>query len=67
MLLHSNLMCWKQFTEVIPYLEKDYLVFAVSFDGFDGTGATTYTTAQDPGEYQPGIYSCNMGGRAKSV
>ena len=47
MLLHGNLMCWKQFEDVIPLLEKDYLVFAVSFDGFDGTGKTTYTTALD--------------------
>lgn len=46
MLLHGNLMCWKQFEDVIPLLEKDYLVFAVSFDGFDGTGKTTYTNAQ---------------------
>ncbi|MCM1223908.1 MAG: hypothetical protein NC548_56590 [Lachnospiraceae bacterium] len=37
MLLHGNLMCWRQFEDVIPLLEKEYLVFAVSFDGFDGT------------------------------
>lgn len=36
-----------EFEEVIPLLEKEYLVFAVSFDGFDGTGKTTYTNAQD--------------------
>ena len=46
MLLHGNLMCWRQFENVIPLLEKEYSVYAVSFDGFDGTGATTYTTAQ---------------------
>ena len=45
-LLHGNLMCWRQFENVIPLLEKEYSVYAVSFDGFDGTGATTYTTAQ---------------------
>ena len=50
MLLHGNLMCWKQFEDVIPFLEKEYLVFAVSFDGFDGTGKTTYTTAKDQAE-----------------
>ena len=46
MLLHGNLMCWRQFEDVIPLLEKEYDVYAVSFDGFDGTGQTTYTTAQ---------------------
>ena len=46
MLLHGNLMCWRQFEDLIPLLEPDYSVYAVSFDGFDGTGATTYSTAQ---------------------
>ncbi len=46
MLLHGNLMCWRQFEDLIPLLEKDYSVYAVSFDGFDGSGTTTYTTAQ---------------------
>ena len=47
MLLHGNLMCWRQFEDVIPLLENTYCVYAVSFDGFDGTGETTYTTAQE--------------------
>lgn len=46
MLLHGNLMCWRQFEDLIPYLEPDYCIHAVSFDGFDGTGQTTYATAQ---------------------
>ena len=46
LLLHGNLMCWRQFADVIPFLEPDFSVYAVSFDGFDGTGETTYTTAQ---------------------
>ena len=50
MLLHGNLMCWRQFEDVIPRLEKEYDVYAVSFDGFDGTGKTTYTTAQEQAE-----------------
>ena len=40
MLLHGNLMCWRQFEDVIPLLEKTYRVYAVSFDGFDGTATT---------------------------
>ena len=47
MLLHGNLMCWRQFEDVIPLLEEEFDVYAVSFDGFDGTGETTYTTAQE--------------------
>lgn len=46
LLLHGNLMCWRQFEDLIPLLEPEFSVHAVSFDGFDGTGATTYTTAQ---------------------
>ena len=46
MLLHGNLMCWWQFEDLIPLLERKFCVYAVSFDGFDGTGKTTYTTAQ---------------------
>ena len=41
MLLHGNLMCWRQFEDVIPLLEEEFDVYAVSFDGFDGTGKTT--------------------------
>ena len=47
MLLHGNLMCWQQFEDLIPLLERKFCVYAVSFDGFDGTGETTYTTARD--------------------
>ena len=47
MLLHGNLMCWRQFENVIPLLDVVFDVYAVSFDGFDGTGKTTYTTAQE--------------------
>ncbi len=38
MLLHGNLMCWRQFENLIPLLERKFCVYAVSFDGFDGTG-----------------------------
>ena len=35
MLLHGNLMCWQQFEDLIPLLERKFCVYAVSFDGFD--------------------------------
>ena len=62
MLLHGNLMCWRQFEDVIPLLERTYCVYAVSFDGFDGTGKTTYTTAQEQA-HKLETYLCqNCGG-----
>lgn len=63
MLLHGNLMCSKQFRELIPLLEKDCTVYAVSFDGFDGTGKTTYTTAEDQAEKLADYIEKNCGGR----
>lgn len=44
-LIPGNMMSWRQFEAVIPLLEKDYRVIAVSTDGYDGTGETTFTTA----------------------
>lgn len=45
LLIPGNMMCWRQFERVIPLLEKDHHVIAVSTDGYDGTGETTFTTA----------------------
>ena len=44
-LIPGNMMSWRQFEHVIPLLEKDYHVIAVSTDGYDGTGKTTFTTS----------------------
>lgn len=63
MLLHGNLMCWRQFEDVIPVLAQQYCVYAVSFDGFDGTGKTTYTTAQDQADKLADYLRQNCGGR----
>ena len=46
MLLPGNMMNWRQFEAVIPLLEKQYHVIAVSTDGYDDTGKTTFTTAE---------------------
>ena len=45
-LLPGNMMSWRQFEAVIPLLEKQYHVIAVSTDGYDDTGKTTFTTAE---------------------
>ena len=33
LLLHGNLMCWRQFEDLILLLERKIRVYAVSFDG----------------------------------
>ena len=63
LLLHGNLMCWRQFEDLIPLLEKDFCVYAVSFDGFDGSGTTTYTTAQAQADKLAGFLCSQCGGR----
>ena len=44
-LIPGNMMSWRQFEHVIPLLEKEFYGIAVSTDGYDGTGETTFTTA----------------------
>ncbi len=63
MLLHGNLMCWRQFEDIIPLLEEEFCVYAVSFDGFDGTGTTTYTTAQEQADKLEAYLLKNCGGK----
>ena len=63
MLLHGNLMCWQQFEDLIPLLERKFCVYAVSFDGFDGTGKTTYTTAQNQADKLAGYIEKELDGR----
>ncbi len=50
LLIPGNMMSWRQFEHVIPFLEKDYYVIAVSTDGYDGTGDTVFTTAEASAE-----------------
>ena len=63
MLLHGNLMCWRQFENLIPLLEADFCIHAVSFDGFDGSGTTTYTTAQAQADKLADYLCTQCGGR----
>ncbi len=49
-LIPGNMMCWRQFEGVIPLLEEEYHIIAVSTDGFDGSGETTFTTAEASAE-----------------
>ena len=36
-LIPGNMMCWRQFENVISLLDDRYHVIAVSTDGYDGT------------------------------
>lgn len=45
-LIPGNMMCWRQFEPVIPLLEQKYHIIAISTDGYDGSGKTTFTTAE---------------------
>ena len=48
LLIPGNMMSWRQFRDVIPLLAAEtYRVIAVSTDGYDDTGETTFTTARD--------------------
>lgn len=49
-LIPGNTMCWRQFESVIPLLAEHYHVAAISTDGYDGTGETTFTTAVNSAE-----------------
>lgn len=47
MLLPGNFMTHRQFEVIAPKLADEYHVICVDFDGYDETGETTYTTAED--------------------
>lgn len=59
--------CWKQFEQVIPLLEKDYHVTAISTDGYDGTGKTTFTTAEASAEKLETYIRENLDGQVDMV
>ena len=61
-LIPGNMMCWRQFENVIPLLEKDYHIIAVSTDGYDGTGETTFTTAEASAEKLEGYIREHLDG-----
>ncbi|MBR1759369.1 MAG: alpha/beta hydrolase [Lachnospiraceae bacterium] len=49
-LIPGNMMCWKQFENVIPLLANEFHIIAISTDGYDGTGETIFTTAEASAE-----------------
>ncbi len=47
MCLPGNFMTHRQFENIVPALAEEYYVITVSFDGYDETGETVYTTAKE--------------------
>ena len=66
-LIPGNMMCWRQFEAVIPRLEKRYHVVAVSTDGYDGTGETTFTTAEASAQKLEAYIQRELGGEIDLV
>lgn len=50
LLLPGNFMTHRQFEVIAPMLAREHRVICLDFDGYDETGGTTYTTAQDQAE-----------------
>lgn len=66
-LIPGNMMCWRQFENVIPLLAQDYHVTAISTDGYDGGGKTTFTTAEDSARKLEGYIRQHLNGRIDLV
>ena len=59
LLIPGNMMSWRQFENVIPLLQKDYHVIAISTDGYDEKG-TVFTTAEAMAEKLEGYIRDNL-------
>ncbi len=59
LLIPGNMMSWRQFENVIPLLEKNYHVIAISTDGYDSKG-TVFTTAEAMAEKLEGYIRDNL-------
>lgn len=50
MCLPGNFMTHRQFEKIVPLLKTEYHIITVSFDGYDETGETVYTTGKEQAE-----------------
>ena len=67
MCLPGNFMTHRQFENIVPMLETEYHVITVSFDGYDETGETFYTTGADQASKLVVFIRENLGGRIDLV
>ena len=65
--LPGNFMTHRQFENIVPMLETEYHVITVSFDGYDETGETFYTTGADQASKLVVFIRENLGGRIDLV
>ena len=59
LLIPGNMMSWRQFENVIPLLQKNYHVIAISTDVYDEKG-TVFTTAEAMAEKLEGYIRDNL-------
>jgi pimeloyl-ACP methyl ester carboxylesterase len=62
MLIPGNMMSWRQFRDVISLLAETCHVIAVSTDGYDDTGRTTFTTAHESAAQLAAYIDEHLGG-----
>ena len=67
MCLPGNFMTHRQFENIVPLLENEYHVITVSFDGYDETGDTVYTTAKEQAEKLADFIRTELDGRIDLV
>jgi hypothetical protein len=67
MCLPGNFMTYRQFENIVPLLCEEYYVVTVSFDGYDETGETVYTTGEDQAKKLAEYIKENLGGRIDLV
>ncbi|MCM1468552.1 MAG: alpha/beta hydrolase [Alistipes sp.] len=65
LLIPGNMMSWRQFRNVVPILEKDFHVIAVSTDGYDGV--TEFTTTEKSAESIEAYIADNLGAHVDLV
>lgn len=65
--LPGNFMTHRQFETIVPMLQKDCHVITVSFDGYDETGETFYTTGADQAGKLAAFIRDRLGGRIDLV
>ena len=67
MCLPGNFMTYRQFENIVPMLEPEYHVITVSFDGYDETGESVYTTGEDQARKLADYIRNHLGGKIDLV
>lgn len=67
MCLPGNFMTHRQFENIVPMLENEYHVITVSFDGYDETGETVYTTGEEQARKLAAFIEEKLGGKIDLV